>query len=84
MSKNFVRCTNTVGVPESMCKLCLRTLVAPDLRSLARAEIRHECFVNDHGTDKTTITLYGADLSSGRKSTQRSVELLLRRVLARL
>ena len=41
--KNFVRCQNTFEVPESMCKLCLRTLVAPDLPALELAELRHSC-----------------------------------------
>lgn len=45
--KNFVRCHNSFEVPESMCKLCLRTLVAPDLAALELAELRHDCTFSD-------------------------------------
>jgi hypothetical protein len=48
--KNFVRCHNSFEVPESMCTLCLRTLVAPDLQALELAEMRHKCSASDHIT----------------------------------
>jgi hypothetical protein len=44
-ARNFVRCHNSYDVPESVCKLCLRTLVAPDLQALELAELRHNCAV---------------------------------------
>jgi hypothetical protein len=40
---NFFRCQNSVGVPESMCTLCLETLVAPNFEALEQAELRHNC-----------------------------------------
>ena len=39
----FLRCQNSVGVPESMCTLCLQTLVAPTIEALEQAERRHNC-----------------------------------------
>lgn len=49
---NFIRCRNPVEVPESMCKLCLRTLVARDVRALELAEIRHNCAASDFAIRK--------------------------------
>lgn len=40
---HFLRCKNAFEVPESMCTLCLQTLVAPDLEALERAERNHKC-----------------------------------------
>jgi hypothetical protein len=40
---NFLRCENSVGVPESMCTLCLQTLVAPNMQALEQAELTHDC-----------------------------------------
>jgi hypothetical protein len=40
---SFLRCQNSVGVPESMCTLCLQTLVAPNFKALEQAELRHNC-----------------------------------------
>ncbi len=39
----FLRCTNLVEVPESLCTLCLQTLVAPTVEALEKAESHHEC-----------------------------------------
>jgi hypothetical protein len=47
---NFVRCDNPLDVPESMCTLCMHTLVAPDLHALEQAEMRHTCSISDFGT----------------------------------
>jgi|HubBroStandDraft_6_1064221.scaffolds.fasta_scaffold176667_1 hypothetical protein len=40
---HFLRCKNAFDVPESMCTLCLQTLVAPDPEALERAEHNHKC-----------------------------------------
>jgi hypothetical protein len=40
---NFFRCQNSVGVQESMCTLCLETLVAQNFEALEQAELRHDC-----------------------------------------
>jgi hypothetical protein len=40
---SFLRCQNSVGVPESMCTRCLQTLVAPTIEALEQAERRHNC-----------------------------------------
>jgi hypothetical protein len=40
---NFFRCQNSVGVPESMCTLCLETLVAQNFEALEQVELRHNC-----------------------------------------
>lgn len=40
---NFLRCQNSVGVPESMCTLCQQTLVAPNFDALEQAEHSHDC-----------------------------------------
>ena len=40
---SFLRCQNSVGVPESMCTLCLQTLVAPNFEALEQAELGHNC-----------------------------------------
>ena len=40
---SFLRCENSVGVPESICTRCLQTLVAQTLEALEQAEHRHDC-----------------------------------------
>jgi hypothetical protein len=40
---NFLRCENSIGVPESLCTVCLHTLVAPNLEALEQAELKHDC-----------------------------------------
>lgn len=46
---SFVRCNNPLDVPESMCTVCLHTLIARDLEALEEAEIRHVCSMSDPG-----------------------------------
>lgn len=47
-SKTFVRCHNSLEVPESMCTLCLHTFVARDLQTLEQAEIIHSCYSSEY------------------------------------
>lgn len=47
--KTFVRCENSLEVPESICTLCLHTLIARDLQALEQAEIIHNCSSRDYG-----------------------------------
>jgi hypothetical protein len=42
-AKRFVRCTNTQYVPESVCVLCLHTMVAPTTGALEALEKQHKC-----------------------------------------
>jgi hypothetical protein len=42
-TNHFMRCQNSFEVPESMCTLCLQTIVAPDMEALERAERNHKC-----------------------------------------
>ena len=76
----FVRCHNSLDVPESMCKLCLRTLVAPDLQALELAEIRHTCASDDNTPTHDQALLRRP--SAKEKSLRSSLELLLWRSLA--
>lgn len=45
----FVRCHNSLEVPESVCTLCLHTLVARNLEALEQAEIVHRCSNRNFG-----------------------------------
>lgn len=40
---NFTRCQNVEQVPESMCTVCMQTIVARDAEALLRAESSHRC-----------------------------------------
>ena len=44
----FLRCKNSVNLPESMCTLCLQTLVAPNFEALEQAELNHSCRGESH------------------------------------
>lgn len=39
----FVRCENGFDIPESLCTVCLHTIVARDVDALERAESMHDC-----------------------------------------
>jgi hypothetical protein len=41
--KSFTRCKNFVDLPESVCTICLQTLVAPNFEALEKAERDHSC-----------------------------------------
>lgn len=45
LGKRFVRCTNTQYIPESVCVLCLHTMVAPTTGALEALERQHKCAV---------------------------------------
>ncbi len=47
---NFVRCQNSFNIPESLCTLCLHTIVARDFDALEQAESRHDCSETQYGT----------------------------------
>lgn len=52
---NFLRCENSVGVPESMCTLCLQTLVAQNLEALELAELKHNCRGESHAQAELSL-----------------------------
>ncbi len=47
---HFLRCDNSLGVPESVCTLCQHTLVARDLPALELAEAQHTCSISNYST----------------------------------
>lgn len=51
--KMFRRCVNPFDIPESLCALCLRTIVARDWEALERAENSHCCNESTYGAAHT-------------------------------
>lgn len=45
---HFVRCENEFEIPESLCTLCLHTIVARDTATLERAEDQHTCSISHY------------------------------------
>ena len=59
---SFERCHNPEDVPESVCVLCLHTIVAPTVEVLGQLEHRHVCLEKQEPARRQVLY---AEIASG-------------------